>query len=252
MIDEVVAEASVRWPGASWTAERFAKYLDSFDEPGVLAGEHRADLIWAWACLEREPAPVAELEAGPIRDARARLAQLGFAGHAIDEAIQRGRTKLIVDGALAAYRGRGPLATFVGTTIVRLAIDEQRHGRRAVEVSDVLAAPCVDPELEYMRKLYAEQLGQAARDAWTRLAPHERYILSLRISDGLSIEELAKVFDIHRASAARRAAAARASLIALTRTCLRERLAVGETTLDSILRIVTTSVQLRDLESIDH
>jgi RNA polymerase sigma-70 factor (ECF subfamily) len=248
----MVVEATRRWPDTAWNAARFAKYAEPLDDASALAGDHRSDLVWAWACLEREPAPLAELEAGPIADARAHLATLGFASHVIDEAIQRGRTKLVMDGGLASYRGRGPLATFVRTAIVRLAIDDRRQVRREVEVSEVLAAPCNDPELEYMRKLYAEQLSAAARDAWTRLAPHERYILSLRIFDGLSIEELAKVYDIHRASAARRAAAARASLIAFTRTCLRERLAVGDDTVDSILRIVTTLAPLRDLDESDH
>jgi RNA polymerase sigma-70 factor len=246
VIDEVVAEATARWPQASWTAARLAKYLDPLDDAVALTGQHRGDLLLAWACLEQEAVPLAEFEAGPIADARAHLGKLGYSQPAIDEAVQHGLAKLVIDGALASYRGRGPLSMFVRTSIVRLAIDHHRSARSHVELSELIAAPSIDPELEYMRKLYGEELRGAARDAWVRLAPHERYILSLRVVDGLPMSELARVYGIHAASATRRVASARASLITHTRTCLRERLSVGEATLDSILRIVTTSVQLGD------
>jgi RNA polymerase sigma-70 factor (ECF subfamily) len=204
------------------------------------------DVELATACLEQDEAALARLESGALTEARVHLATLGFAPDAVDEAIQRGRAKLIVDRGLAGYRGRGPLSTFVRTTIVRLAIDDQRVVRRDVEVSELLAASCADPELEYMRSLYGEQLVAAVREAWAALAAHERYILSLRIFDGMEIDDVAQIYDIHRATAGRRTAAARASLISLTRASLKKRLSVGDTTLDSILRIITTSVQLAD------
>jgi RNA polymerase sigma-70 factor (ECF subfamily) len=204
------------------------------------------DVELATACLSQDETALAQLESGALAEARIHLATLGFAPDAVDEAIQRGRAKLIVDRALAGYRGRGPLATFVRTTVVRLAIDDQRVVRRDVEVSELLAASCVDPELEYMRSLYGEQLVAAVREAWAALAAHERYILSLRIFDGMEIDDVAQIYNIHRATAGRRTAAARASLISHTRASLKKRLSVGDTTLDSILRIITTSVQLAD------
>src|SRR5664279_5614929 len=139
---------------------------------------------------------------------------------------------------------RGALALFVRTTAVRLAVDAHRKTRREVELGEMLAAPLDDPELEYMRKLYADNLVAAAREAWTRLAGHERFLLALRIYDQMSVDDLARVYQIHRASAARRAAAARAAFVGHVRAALRAKLAVGDSTLDSILRIVTTSVQL--------
>jgi RNA polymerase sigma-70 factor len=202
------------------------------------------ELELAARCLHADPDALAQFEDGALRHARDHLAELGFAASAVDEAIQRARTKLLVDRGLEGFRGRGPLATFVRTTAVRLAIDGHRKAARDVELDDLLKAPCADPELEYMRKLYAEHLVGAVRDAWARLAAHERFLLALRIYEAMSIDEVARIYQIHRANAARRAAAARSALIAHTRACLRERLAVGDETLNSILRIVSTSVQL--------
>src|SRR5262249_54151843 len=155
------------------------------------------------------------------------------------------------EGALRGYRGRGPLAMYVRTTVVRLAINDANRARRDVELGEMLAAPNADPELEYMRKLYAEHLVAAVRDAWTRLAAHEQFLMSLRIYDAMSIDDLARVYQVHRATAARRAAAARASFIAHVRAALRDRLAIGDTTIDSILRIISTSVQL-PLDDVPH
>jgi RNA polymerase sigma-70 factor len=195
-------------------------------------------------CLDGEPSALSTFEDGVLRQARAHLAERGFAAGAIEEAIQRARTKLLVERGLESFRGRGSLATFVRTAVVRLAIDGYRKTARDVELSDLLAAPSADPELEYMRKLYAEHLVGAMRDAWARLATHERFLLALRIYEAMSIDDVARMYQISRTSATRRSAAARSALIAHTRTCLRERLAVNNETLDSILRIVTTSVQL--------
>jgi RNA polymerase sigma-70 factor (ECF subfamily) len=203
-----------------------------------------ADQELAARCLAGEPTALVELEAGPLAEAAVHLASLGFGSTAVDESLQRARTKLVVDKALAAYRGRGSLALFVRTTAVRLAVDAHRKTRREVELGELLAAPLDDPELEYMRKLYADNLVAAAREAWTRLEGHERFLLALRIYDQMSVDDLARVYQIHRASAARRAAAARAAFVGHVRAALRAKLAVGDSTLDSILRIVTTSVQL--------
>jgi RNA polymerase sigma-70 factor (ECF subfamily) len=238
--DEVLlAELRARWPRGSWTSERIAAY-----DPDALATEHRSDVLWAWACQAGDVAALAELDAGPLGDAREHLRVMGFPATTIDEAVQRARTKLVFDGGLRTYRGRGPLGMFVRTAVVRFAIDDRRAARRDAQLDEMLAAPNVDPELEYMRKLYAEQLVAAVREAWTRLAPHEQFVLALRVYEGMSVDDVARVYRIHRASAARRVAAARAALIGHARTALRDRLSVDESTLDSILRVVATSMQL--------
>lgn len=244
MIDSVLADVQAAWPTTAWTAARLAAHVDALGDASGLGGEHRADLLLAWACLEGDPGALATLADGPLRAARDHLGRLGFAPAAVDEAVQRACTRLVVDRGLRGYRGRGSLAGYVQTAVARLAVDDQRAQRRDVELGELLAAPCADPELEYMRERYGAELVVAVRDAWSRLGAHERFVLSLRIYDGMSIDDIARVYQIHRASAARRAATARASLVAHARACLRERLAVGDATLDSILRLFTTSVQL--------
>jgi len=243
-----IAELRAAWPATAWDEAMVRPLVDAAD-PAALAGPHRADLLWAWACLACDRAALAALEAGPIVGAASHLRTMGHAPASIADATQRALARLVTDrAALASYRGRGPLHNFVRTIVVRYAIEAQRATPRSEELSDRFALPSPDPELEYMRTLYAHQLADAFREAWGRLGAHERFLLALQLHEGMTIDDLARVYSIHRASAARRAAAARSSLLAHIRACLRERLAITDQTLDSILRIVTTSVRLPAIE----
>lgn len=247
--DPLVDELRAAWPATEWTATRVTAHRERLGDDPMTAA-HRGDLLWAWACLEGDPTALAALDAGPLRAAAAHLRALGFADAAIDDAVARARERLALASAspagLSGFRGRGPLVGFVRTTVVRVAIDDARREPppAAADIADLVTAPNPDPELEYMRTLYADQLVQAVREAWQRLAAHDRFLLSLQLHDAMSVDQLALVYKVHRATAARRAASARAALIATTRDCLRARLGIADATLDSILRILTTNVQL--------
>jgi RNA polymerase sigma-70 factor, ECF subfamily len=244
VLDGVISDLRAAWPATAWDEARVRPLVDAAD-PVALSGPHRTDLLWAWACLACDSDALAALESGPITGARAHLRTLGLSAAVIDDAVQRALSRLVADrAALATYRGRGSLDNFVRTIVVRHAFDEQHKTPRTVELTDAFATPSPDPELEYMRKLYAEHIAAAFRDAWGKLGAHERFLLALQLYEGMTIDDLGRVYSIHRASAARRAAAARSSLLGHIRACLRERLAVTDDTLDSILRIVTTSVHL--------
>ena len=244
MLDGLLTELRTTWPGTAWDEAMLRPYLDASDPP-VLDGPHRADLLWAWACLACDPDALARLESGPIAAARTHLQTMKLEAALIEDAAQRAFARMVADRtALAAYRGRGPLQAFVRTIVVRFAIAEQRGSSRAAPLTDAFAAPSPDPELEYMRRLYSEHLASAFQVGWNRLGAHERFLLALQLHEGMTIDDLARVYSVHRATAARRAAAARSSLLGHIRGCLRERLAVTDETLDSILRIVTTSVRL--------
>ncbi|HEU0029222.1 MAG TPA: hypothetical protein VFQ53_01230 [Kofleriaceae bacterium] len=218
-------------------------------EPAHLAGSHRDDLVLAWACVAGSDAALATLDREALAPAGIHARSSGFAPPLVDDALQLARMRLVLaDGdrppILNSYRGRGPLGGFVRTVVLRIAIDLQRRDRETPDehIEDVLAGSHPDPELDYMREQYAGVLRAALKTAWLALAPHDRFILGLQLHEKLDLEAIAKLYNVHRATAYRRAATARASLIALARDAIRTQLDVGDTTVDSILRIVTTSV----------
>jgi len=217
------------------------------DEP--LADAHRDDRLLAWASLAGAPAALAELDARALVPAGVHARARGLPPALVDDALQLARVRLLLgdDGrapGLRAYRGRGSLTAFVRTVVSRLAIDLVRREREppADHVDAILADAHPDPELELMRAQYADVLREALRGAWRDLQAHDRFVLGLQLHEQLDLDAIARLYQIHRATAARRAATARAALIAATRDRIRAQLAVGSATVDSILRIVTTSV----------
>jgi RNA polymerase sigma-70 factor, ECF subfamily len=215
---------------------------------------HEDDLRLAAACVDGADDALATLDATALAAAAQHARGTGLPAALVDDAVQLARIKLVMpDGdrpaGLRAYRGRGPLAAFVRTVVVRIAIDLLRKDRETPDthLDAMLAGTAPDPELAYMRERYAASLGDALRVAWRGLAAHDRFILGLQLHEKLDLDAIATIYSIHRATAARRAASARAALVALTRDAIRRELAVGDATVDSILRIVTTSVAWRAL-----
>jgi RNA polymerase sigma-70 factor (ECF subfamily) len=250
VVEDIAAELRATWALAP---DAVADLIDTRRDD--LAGEHRADLLLAWACLGGSPAALAELDRSALEPARVHARASGLPPVTVDEAVQIARMRLAVaDGdrppGLRAYRGRGSLAAFVRTAVLRVAIDLVRRDRETPDghIDAMLAAAHPDPELEYMRRQYADTLGNALRAAWRELPPHDRFVLGLQVHEKLDLDAIAKIYQVHRATAARRAASARAALIGLVRAAIRRELAIGDATVDSILRVVTTSTAWAALE----
>lgn len=215
----------------------------------AVTGPHRDDLLLAWGCLANAPAALAELDRAALVPAGGHARSTGLPAELVEDALQLARMRLAMpDGdrapKLAAYRGRGPLGAFVRTVVLRIAIDLARRDRELPDdhVGAMLDGAHADPELDYMRQQYAATLREALLAAWRGLAPHDRFVLGLQLHEKLDLDAIAAIYQVHRATAARRAASARAQLIALTRDHIRQALAIGDATVDSILRVVTTSV----------
>lgn len=234
---------------ASWPAARDARGA-LLAAPALDDGADRASVIWAWACVLGDPSALQRLEDDALAPAAHHLLGRGFDSDRVDEAIQQTRVHLIVGRddrppGLCGYRGRGPLPAYVRTAAVRVAIDL----RVDADVDDpeptlaLLADGAPDPELTYLREHYADALRGALAAAWAALPRHERFALQLALHHGLDVDGIARVYACHRATAARKLATARATLYAATRDALRAALSVDDPQLDSILRVVTTSVR---------
>ncbi len=240
-----------RFPGHRIEAAR----LDTLAaELGAEAAGFIDDVVLAWACGGGDQAALRAFEHDVLRPVVQQLTDRGFPGDVIDDSVQVSRIAMVLgdptatpprEPLLLAYRGRGPLRAFVRTACTRRALTLTTRGKRSANVA--LAAfvdtPLPDAELAYMRTTYGPQLTVALTTAWTKLAPHDRFILGLALESSVGTDEIARICGVHRATAARRVASARAALLDLAREGLRAELGIGGATLDSILRLFTTSVQ---------
>jgi RNA polymerase sigma-70 factor (ECF subfamily) len=154
---------------------------------------------------------------------------------------------------IAEYAGRGSLRAWLRVVLARIVVDHvrTRSGREPLvgEPHDARTLAALeegssDPDLAYAKRFYGRELRRALERAFRSLSAPERAALRHRWVEGLSIDRIAVVHGLHRASAARRVQRAEERLGELARRDLRARLQMGEPTLASVLRLVRTEVPL--------
>ncbi len=91
---------------------------------------------------------------------------------------------------------------------------------------------------------HRDDFQAALREAASELTTRERNLLYQHHVDGLTMDQLAVVYGLHRVSVIRAIGKARTKLADGTRLRLRERLRVDETELESLLRAVGPNFDL--------
>ena len=236
LVTKAIEEITKRWPDCDP-----AKLRQLTEVPAQATEE----FLLSRACLAGSAIALATFESKVIVPVVAQLHRSAKDKTVLDEAIQQARIRLLVDGKLAGYRGRGALAGFVKVTISRLMIDFQRAQQReawaSIEPWEPLLATKSDPELATLRKTFGGALADALGVAWSKLTPDDRLILGMQLKEDLGVQHIAKLYGIHRTSAARRLVAARSRLLKHCRTTLHESLGATELTIDSIIRTFAAS-----------
>jgi RNA polymerase sigma-70 factor (ECF subfamily) len=228
-----------------------ARSLPAEDPRGALASLHAADLYLALACGRGDARAIAELERkfmSAVPDALTRMAGKVQP----DDVVQTLRAKLLVsDGErrILGYSGRGPLGGWIRVAALRIALDMIRSAagepapRRREALLDVTAA-IDNPELEHLRARHTADFKAAFEEALTGLTGEERNVLRLYLVDGLSIDEIGTIFQVHRATAARWIARSRDRVHHETRRILAERLRVSDTEMNSLFGILRSQLDL--------
>lgn len=244
--DARFSEGQRRYPGIALRQEEFLEHVESLGE-GV--GDD-PDLFLAAACLHGTPGALEELERSVWSQVPLYVASLRLPGDALEELRQELRARVLVgsEGAparLTHYLGQGPLGAWVRVAALRLGLDraQQPVREKALEQAPALAAP-VDPELAYVRERYAEHYQAALEDALKRLSTKDRSLLRLSVVDGLGIDALARIHQVHRATAARWLSAAREQLVSQTYALLGERLRIPASELQSLAALVRSQLHL--------
>ncbi len=173
-------------------------------------------LVLACELFHRAPAALTCFEDRVVPRVKAALAKLGAAAPAIDEHVQAMRTRLLVDeagGRLKHYRGVGSFEAFVITIAVRGLATAHRGPMRNGDDDPLERLPAaVDLERQLARTGQRHLFSEAFREALTALSPRERALLKLNLVDGASIDELAPLYQVSRATVARWLASARQAL----------------------------------------
>jgi RNA polymerase sigma-70 factor (ECF subfamily) len=258
----VVDAARGAWPDVELGAESFVGFVAEKIPEGArveraLASLRTDELYLTLACARGDARALARFEqvlAPAVDRAIGRVG--GSAGQRREDVLQRVRQRLLAPRSadatalprVADYSGRGPLGAWLQVIAIRGAVDVlQRNAReRPTEGDELEEALGADagPELAYFKRLYRDEFKAAFAEAIAALSPRERTILRQHALDGLSIDRLAALYQVHRATAARWVEAARRAALEHTQAALGRRLRVGPDELESVMRLVRSQLDI--------
>jgi RNA polymerase sigma-70 factor (ECF subfamily) len=209
---------SRRWPDVRLTPEQFASHIERLQVDDPRLDSHGADLFLAAAACLQDPAALHHFDAEYLANARGAVARVDGAAHFIDEILQQLRVHLLIGASarLASYAAAGQLVDWVRVAAMRTAINAKRADHRVVPTDEVpldKLLPDRDDELDAFKLRYADQFHRALEDSFQRLEPRERNLLRLHFLDGLSLDALATMHGVHRATIARWLVALRERLL---------------------------------------
>jgi len=236
-VDEEHREAAARWPGVHVSRARFGEVLARAAETTELplARLHTADLYLVAACLDGDEAAIAALERDVIGRLRGAIRRACRDDGAVDDVVQTTLASMLAgppSPKLAQYMGLGALSAWVRVVAVREALQARHRTRRELLTdADLLAGPATSTasvELRVLRDLHGPSFGVAIKEAMRRLTAEQRALLRFSVRDRLSIDRIAPMLGIHRATAARRLEQARADVLEHTQAILCEHHGLSE------------------------
>ncbi len=220
-----------------------------------LAKVHLDDLFVACACAKKDNAALRFFEHEVLSAADGAVRGLDGSASFVDEVRQRVRAKLLVGSSdapprIAEYAGRGALVAWVTVAAVRTGLSLLRETKRAEKYAgdgwaEALALPDTgDVEIDYMKERYREQFQSGLIEACGKLPARDRTILRLHFVDGLNIDQIGVIYEVHRATVARWIAKCRTALLEATRQFLTEHLAVSPSEISSLDRLVRSQLDV--------
>jgi RNA polymerase sigma-70 factor, ECF subfamily len=216
-----------------------------------LAPDLPDDADLAAACASGDQEAIAALDARLPALLRPVLARLGVARSDDDEILQRVRVALFTAGpsgqsALADYSGRGSLRAYLRAIAVKLALKKIEREERAAgdPIEEILAGGDDSPELAVLKARCRGELRAAFAVAIEELDERQRTLLRQHHVDGLSIDVLARLHRVHRATAARWVASARAALLRGVRRYFAGPTGLDRAELDSLVALVRSRLDL--------
>jgi RNA polymerase sigma-70 factor (ECF subfamily) len=257
-LEEALASAASRaraaWKDVDAGAERFAEFLGGRVPAAELDTARVADLWAACACGTGNGRAIAEVEARYFPDVDAALGKMGLSADRIGE-VKQGLRRLLFVGdpdvqvrpRITEYRGTGDLRAWLRVTAMRAALKLLRKENRETPTDDALLearAQQDDPELAYMKAAYRASFKVAFQEALESLLPRERTLLKQQIVDGLGIDELGALYQVHRATAARWVQSAREKLLLRTRRTFMLNARISSDECESIMRMVRSQLDM--------
>lgn len=216
--------------------------------PARLAALHAADLYLALACANGRREAIELFEREHVARVGDFVARINATKDFADEVRQRLRSRLLTGTAeqpprIRSYSARGPIGGWLRVCAVREGRElEGAPHASSDEVDRVVAIQ--DPEIAFLKERYGELVSDAFRRALLAVESEDRTMLRMHYVDGLTLEQVATVFRVSRATGARSLARARARLVEAARRDLQEAIGGDSIAVDSLIAFVRSRIEL--------
>lgn len=208
------------------------------------------ELALVWACLQHQPAAVALLEAEYVPQAARALKKLGLPAALVDDVLGWLRAELFVrEGGplLETWSGRGDLGSWIRAIATHEGIKRAKRLRRDAELAELDGVPLPDAEVVALRGAHRAEFTRALSSSFQALPLEQRNLLRQYFLDGLTIDDLAGLLGVHRATAARRVTSAREALVASVKGQLMAELQLGEQSVEEVITLSNLDESLSQL-----
>jgi RNA polymerase sigma-70 factor (ECF subfamily) len=246
------AQAAEAWPGVKVAAEALIAALAAKlagDDPPALNVAAAAELYLALACARGDNAAIAAFDRAYLEVVPQALAGMKLPAATVDDVRSIVRDKLLLaEGEkvprIVEYAGRGRLRGLVQVTATRTAIDRIRHDEKEAELPARELAATTDVAMSLIKAQYREAFSAGFARAVADAPRRERNLLRLHFLGGMTLEQLAQMYNVHRATVVRWLAAARAAVFERTREHVAVTIGAPPDELDEMFDLVKSRVEL--------
>jgi len=262
-LDEVVAEAARQWPDvvvdASDVRRAFEAKLAGEDPPAISVA-NVAEVHLAIGCARGDAAAIVAFDRAYLDVVKVALAGMKLTAATVEDVKSGVRDKLLLaDGEkpprILDYAGRGRLRGLVQVSASRMAIDRIRLEEREAELPAREIASPGNLELSLIKAQYRAAFVDGFARAVASASRRDRNLLRLHFLGGVTLEQLATMYGVHRATVVRWLAAAREAVFGATRDHVAAAIGAGTEELDEMFDLVRSRVELsveRLLASVSH
>jgi len=255
---EMLEAAREAWPQLDLPEDVFLAFLAGYVTPDAPLGEqleslNAADLYIACGCAKGDQTAGGLFRERFFPGISAAVFKVGALPNQVEDIVQDVFKKIFLGGKeqepkIHLYDGVGSLNTWLKVIAANMCIDMLRKRGRECTLQEGMLARLADQgegqDLAYFKKYYKKEFKQAFETALGHLSDRERNVLRYTFLDGLTADQVAQIYNVHRVTVARWLSKTRRTLLQAIRRALRTEHQLSDKEIQSIVRLVETQVSL--------
>jgi RNA polymerase sigma-70 factor (ECF subfamily) len=244
-------EGQLAWPNVGLEFEAFRAHCERvLGEPEWAWERFGAELYLCCACATGDREALRALDGEALPQVVRAISRIDSDAEFVQEALQTLRDKLLVGPRpkIADYAARGPLISWLSVAAARVALDAVRsrnaYKLQQLNLPERLAQEESSPLHQLVQARYRESFQRALRDAIRALPARDRNLLRLQLVGRCSIDQLGRMYLVHRATAARWLETARNRVFEAVREQIKREHGLNDVEFESIARGVRSQLDL--------